>query len=168
MYVPLTTGASNQLNLHGKGVQVVGHPVSRLIDIHEQLSEDGDIVDAFSIIAISVDPERDTVERAHEYSAQYGMLGDWAYLVGDQDELSRIWDAYYVSPAPRQGDKLEADPLQQDGSIDDLLDLIGAAYTVDHQAPVYVIDREGMMRSLFTLPFSPEDIASDVRALLGR
>ena len=143
---------------------VAGH----LTDIHEQLTEDGDIADTFSIIAVSVDPERDTVERAHEYSTQYGMLNDWTYLVGDEDELSRIWAAYFVSPAPRQGDELEADPLHQDGSIDTLLDQIGAAYTVDHQAPVYVIDREGMMRSLFTLPFSPEDIVADVRTLLGR
>ncbi len=141
---------------------------SHLTDIHEQLAKDGDIVKAFSIIAVSVDPERDTVERAHEYSTQYGMLSDWAYLVGTESELSEIWDAYYVSPAPRQGDEPETDPLDQDGSIDALLDLIGAAYTVDHQAPVYVIDRDGMMRSLFTLPFSPEDIAADVRSLLGR
>jgi protein SCO1/2 len=139
---------------------------SHLTDVHEQLTEDGDISDAFSIIVVSVDPERDTIEHAHEYSAQHGMLNDWAYLVGDQDELSRIWSDYFVSPAPRQGDELESDPLHQDGSIDSLLDQIGTAYTVDHQAPVYVIDREGMMRSLFTLPFSPEDIAADVLTLL--
>jgi protein SCO1/2 len=143
---------------------------SHLTEIHEQLSGDGDIADKFSIIAISVDPERDTVERAHEYSARYGMLKNWTYLVGvgNEGELAKIWAAYFVSAAPRQGDDPEPDPLllNQDGSIDSLLDRIAAAYTVDHQAPVYVIDRDGMMRSLFTLPFSPEDIAADVRVLL--
>ena len=51
------------------------------------------------------------------------------------------------------------------GSLDNLADeVVLSAGT--HSTPVYVIDREGVMRLLFTLPINPEDIAHDLRLLL--
>jgi cytochrome oxidase Cu insertion factor (SCO1/SenC/PrrC family) len=151
---------------------------SHLTDVHELLSSRADGGDAVTIIAVSVDPERDTVERAHEYSRQYGMLDEWTYLVGGEEELSETWADYYVAPAPLVADSLDADPLDEirdeigddkgagDGSADSLAEQIAATYTVNHQTPVYLIDRDGMMRALFTLPFDPEDVVADVRTLL--
>jgi len=142
---------------------VAGH----LTDVHKQLSLDQDDDEAVFIIAVSVDPERDTVERAHEYSRQYGMLDEWSYLVGSEQELSQTWGSYYVSAAPLKADSLDADPLESvDGSADSLAEQITAAYTVNHQTPVYLIDRDGMIRTLFTLPFDPKDVVADVRTLL--
>ena len=138
---------------------------SHLTDVHEALSTRADGGDAVKIIAVSVDPERDTVERAHEYSRQYGMLDEWTYLVGSEQALSETWADYYVAPAPLVADSLETDPAGADGSADSLVEQIAAAYTVNHQTPVYLIDRDGMMRSLFTLPFDPADVAADVRTL---
>ena len=139
---------------------------SHLTDVHELLSSRSDGGDDVSIMAVSVDPERDTVERAHEYSRQYGMLDGWAYLVGSQEDLSETWADYYVAPAPLVADSLDADPLEGDGSIDSFVEQIAAAYTVNHQTPIYLIDRDGMIRTLFTLPFDPEDVVADVRTLL--
>jgi protein SCO1/2 len=147
---------------------------SHLTDVHELLASRSDGGEDVSIIAVSVDPERDTVERAHEYSRQYGMLDEWTYLVGGQEELSETWADYYVAPAPLVADSLEADPLDGEGagegssggSVDSLAEQIAAAYTVNHQTPVYLIDRDGMIRTLFTLPFDPEDVVADVRTLI--
>lgn len=142
---------------------------SHLTEVHEALSGDGAAgggMDGVSIVAVSVDPERDTVERAHQYSSQYGMLDGWSYLIGEESVLKGVWADYFVSPAPRGDGLLEADPRNADGSSDTLFDQIVATYTVDHQAPVYLIDGEGRMRVVFTLPFSPEDVAADVRTLL--
>ena len=36
-----------------------------------------------------------------------------------------------------------------------------------HSAPIYLIDGEGVMRSAFTLPLAPEDVAHDVRLIGG-
>ena len=44
---------------------------------------------------------------------------------------------------------------------------IAVAYTVSHAGPVYLIDRAGRMRSLFTLPFGPEDLVHDMRVLMA-
>ncbi len=144
---------------------------SHLTEVYEQLSADTEIGGAISIVAVSVDPERDTVKRVHEYSSQYGMLQGWTYLVGSEEDLLQTWADYYVSPAHLKADQLEeSDPLEPglldgDGSADSLVDHLAAAYSVDHQAPVYLIDPEGMIRVLFTLPFSPEDVVADVRTL---
>ena len=66
---------------------------------HTQLGDDADEV---RMVAVSVDPERDTVEQAHRYSERSGMLDTWAFLVGTEDELTPIWSAYYIA-AQRHG-----------------------------------------------------------------
>ena len=142
---------------------VAGH----LADLRDELSGEPGLMDRVSILVVSVDPERDTVDRAREYSDWYGMLDGWSYLVGGRERLERIWADYYVSPLPVEGDEhAEPDPISEEGSADSLYERLGAAYTVDHQAPVYLIDPDGTLRVLFTLPFRPGDVAEDVRVLL--
>ena len=72
---------------------IVAHHVK---GVHERLGDDAGEV---SIVVVSVDPERDTVERALEYSEAWGMAGSWGYLVGSEEELSPVWEAYYVVAA---------------------------------------------------------------------
>ncbi|MDD9994859.1 MAG: SCO family protein [Dehalococcoidia bacterium] len=139
---------------------------SHLADVRDELSGEPGLMDRVSMVAVSVDPERDTVQRAREYSESYGLLDDWSYLVGDRERLERIWADYYVSPLPVGEEHSDSDPIHQDGSAGSLYERLGAAYTVDHQAPVYLIDRDGTMRVLFSLPFRPGDVAEDVRSLL--
>ena len=57
---------------------VAGH----LADLRDELSGEPGLMDRVSILVVSVDPERDTVDRAREYSDWYGMLDGWSYLVG--------------------------------------------------------------------------------------
>ena len=137
---------------------VAGH----LADVYDALAQNPDTIAQVSLIAVSVDPQRDTVERAHEYSSQYGMLNTWSYLVGTEEDLAEVWADYYVSAAPTDGEPTH----DESGSTDAQVEQIAAAYTVSHQAPVYLIDRQGRMRVLFTLPFSPRDVVADVRTLL--
>ncbi len=131
---------------------VAGH----LVSVRDRLSGEPGALDDVSMLVVSVDPERDGERRAREYSERYGMLSGWSYLVGDRETLERVWSDYYVSPLAASG-----------GSVDSLADAVEAAYTVDHQAPVYLIDRVGMMRTAFLLPFDPNDVANRVLALLG-
>ena len=139
---------------------------SHLADVRDELSGGAGLMDRVSIIAVSVDPERDTIRRAREYSELYGLLDDWSYLVGEREQLEGIWADYYVSPLPVGEEHIGSDPVRQDGSTESLYDRIGDAYTVDHQAPVYLIDGDGTLRVLFSLPFRPRDVAEDVRSLL--
>lgn len=127
-----------------------------LVSVRDRLSGEPGALEDVSMLVVSVDPERDSERRAHEYSERYGMLSEWSYLVGEREALERVWSDYYVSPLAASG-----------GSVDSLADAVEAAHKVDHQAPVYLIDREGMMRTAFLLPFDPNDVANRVLALLG-
>lgn len=129
---------------------------------HGMLDADLDV----AFLVVSVDPERDTVESAHEYSTKWGMLDKWAFLVGSEPELAPIWKSYYLDPV-RDDDLHERAPANTPtAGVDALRRDIATAYTLSHVAPVYLIDAEGRMRVLMTPPLDPEAIAHDIRLLL--
>ena len=141
---------------------------SHLKQARETLSEDSSEA---AFVAISVDPERDTVERAHAYSQEWGMLDGWAFLVGDRERLAPIWKAYYVeatidSSAHSDASVADHATTATSSSAASLSGDIATAYTLSHPAPVYLIDRGGLLRVLFTLPFDPGDLVHDIRLLL--
>ena len=143
---------------------IVAHHIK---SVYETLGED---VGEVSIVAVSVDPNRDTVERALEYSEAWGMAENWGYLVGSEEELSPVWEAYYVVAAVdeegRVADVPEEWKVDRVRGVDALSRDIASRYTVAHQAPVYLIDRQGRVRVLHTLPIEPEDVVGDIRGLL--
>lgn len=130
----------------------------------------GDDAGEVSIVVVSVDPERDTVERALEYSEAWGMAENWRYLVGSEEELGPVWEAYYVVAAVDEEGRIADVPeewkVDRVRGVDALSRDIASRYTVAHQAPVYLIDRQGRVRVLHTLPIDPEDVVGDVRVLL--
>jgi len=140
---------------------ITGH----LRTAHELLLDDATRVD---FVVISVDPERDTVERAHEYSEQWGMLDRWDFLVGEADVLEPIWANYYLDPQQFEWTRTEAAAPagQSEASADSLKRQIATQYEVGHQAPVYLLDKQHHRRVLFTSPLNPREIVHDIRALL--
>lgn len=97
------------------------------------------------VVFISVDPERDTPERAQEYAQRFfpSFLG----LSGTEAELQPIWSAYGVYRE-----------VQPTGSA--------AGYLIAHSARVYLIDPRGNLRLTFPFGTPPEDIAYDLKILL--
>lgn len=141
---------------------------SRLREVEELLGSQGN---AAHFLAVSVDPDRDTVESAREYLNKWGLSGNWHFLVGDGPELEEVWKAYYVDPAVSEHDPLESGQLrptpEQRGAIDTLSTEIAKRYLVVHSTPVFLIDRQGERRVVFTPPLEPEELAEDIRLLLG-
>ncbi len=141
---------------------------SRLREVQETLGEDGAEV---QFVAVSVDPERDSVEAAREYLDKWGLSeNNWDYLVGEETLLEEVWKDYYVDPAVSNHDPLEsaqANPTPESrGAIDSLSAEITERYLVVHSTPVFLIDRQGKRRVVFTPPLEPEEVAQDVRKLL--
>ena len=130
----------------------------------------GDDAEEVSIVAISVDPERDTVKRAHEYSEDWRMTQEWAYLVGTEAKLRPVWKSYFVSSGiddpPKSGEIPATREIADISGVDALRRDVATRYTVSHQAPVYLIDRGGRMRVLHTLPIDPAELVHDIRLLL--
>ena len=110
-------------------------------------------------LAISVDPPRDTVERAYEYSLERGMLDKWRYLVGTEEQLAPIWISYWLDPSSDDSDHgSHSDGSQEEENV---------GYLVSHTAPVLLIDRDGLRRVLFTevsLDYQP--LVHDIRLLM--
>ena len=143
---------------------------SQLRDAHEMLGEDADNV---SFVAISIDPERDTIDELHRFSDHWEMTDNWSYLVGDEDTLRPIWESYYIDPTIIQNREEEPPnsqpptPVPSAGGVRGLQQDILQRYLIIHSAPVYIIDRNGVMRVVFTLPFDTEALVHDVRQLIG-
>ena len=135
---------------------------SQLRDTQEQLS---DTEGAVEFVAISVDPERDTVEAAWEYLDRWKLADQWQYLVGDSSVLEPIWESYFVDPYAEETRAVASTPEPR-GAVDALGAAIAERYLVIHSAPVFLIDRDGRRRVVFTSPLEPSDIAQDIRTLL--
>lgn len=98
-----------------------------------------------TMLFVTVDPERDTLEHLKEYTAFFhaGIVG----LTGSQEEIAKVARLYGASYAKQ---KVESE----------------AGYVVDHSADTYVIAADG---SLFaTLPHAtpPAKVVEKVRAAL--
>lgn len=131
-----------------------------LKDALELLGPDGRAV---SVFIVSVNPSTDTAQAAKQYLDRMNVE-DWTYFVGTEEELSKVWADYFVAKISQEESTSTIDSNVK-GSLDNLADEVVLS-AVTHSAPVYVIDREGVMRLLFTLPINPEDIAHDLRLLL--
>ena len=140
---------------------------SHLRDTHEMLGDDAQEV---ALIAVSVDPGRDSVQQAHDYSERWRMVDRWSFLVGEEADLQPVWTAYYIDPAevgPSESQEVQRGSSGTgSGGVSALAKGIAESHTITHSAPVYLIDREGLLRGLHTLPFEPEALVKDIRALL--
>jgi protein SCO1/2 len=108
-----------------------------------------DVASRVRMTFVSVDPERDTPQRAGEYArffspAIVAATGDKATL----DALTGALGVLYVK-VPSEG--------RPDGAAD---------YTVDHTASILLVDPQGRLRGLFRTPHDPARIAADIEALV--
>ena len=97
-----------------------------------------------AILAVSVDPDGDTPAAVREWLDRHRLPPNFHYLVGSENELKPVWDAYYAAP-------------QIPGRADSA-----------HTASIWLIDGRGRIRTKFSggMPVPPEDIAHDLRLLL--
>ena len=107
------------------------------------LGEDGEDV---QVVFVSVDPERDQPERAANYAAAFDA--SFVGLSGSEEAIADAASAYGVFY-----EKADTAATTE------------AGYLVDHTATVFVLDREGRARLLWSFGTDAEAMASDLRAL---
>ena len=91
------------------------------------------------VVAVSVDPARDTPAAARRFLAEQGMAGRMEWALGSEAQLRPVWKGYAIQPQLR-----------------------GA----EHQAVIALVDARGVQRIGFPLgQATPERIAHDVRLL---
>ena len=96
---------------------------------------------------ITIDPERDDPARVGEYARYFdaGFVG----LSGSLDEVSKVAKQHFVI--------FEKVPLEDSDM----------GYTMDHSSIVYVVGRDGVIRSLIHHGETPDAIADALRAALA-
>ncbi len=91
------------------------------------------------VVAVSVDPSRDTPRSADRYLLKTKMAGRMRWALGDREELARLWRAYGVRPQ-------------------------GAGY--EHSASTVLLDARGRQRIGFrTDVLTPNALAHDIGML---
>lgn len=95
---------------------------------------------------ISIDPERDDPERVGEYARYFypGMIG----LTGTLEDITKVAKAYFVI--------FEKVPLD-DSEL---------GYTMDHSSIVYVVGKDGVVKSMIHHGEKPSVIAQTLRQAL--
>lgn len=138
-----------------------------------------DDAEHLQFLAVSVDPERDTVETAFNYSRDTGLHDRWRFLVGSREELEPVWKAYWLDPSVDTSVGYRIVHLHEDGElhvhdVDDGggvstgdLKVVRDGPLISHSAPVFLIDREGNRRVLLNdLALDPAPLIHDLRILL--
>lgn len=97
-------------------------------------------------LVVSVDAAGDTPSAAQTFLATHHINGMVHYLLGTQQQLQPVWDAYHIAVQPR------GDATAQIGSV-------------SHTIGVYVLDARGDERIYLDDTFDPRDLATDLRAL---
>jgi cytochrome oxidase Cu insertion factor (SCO1/SenC/PrrC family) len=89
-------------------------------------------------LEVTVDPDRDTVDRLSAYTRMYGELPDWRTATGRPSEVKALWKALGVFT-----DKAPSDEPVRDWWTGRL---VAHPYDVHHQDIVMVIDAHGRLR----------------------
>lgn len=119
-------------------------------DALETIADGGSrAADSVAAVFVTVDPERDTVERMAQYVP--GFHPQIIGVVVDPNELEAVKSSYGVY-----------------AEKSDVGEASAAGYLVDHTAAVYVIDREGNLAALFAHDTPADAMAADIKALLRR
>ncbi|MES2041108.1 MAG: SCO family protein [Pseudomonadota bacterium] len=103
------------------------------------------------IVYVTVDPERDTVATLKPYLAAFDP--SFVGATGSPGQLAQVRKDYGISASKNMitGSK--------SGSK--------AAYTMSHSSYLYLIDRQGSLRSMMPFGSSVDDVTHDVRILLN-
>ncbi len=135
----------------------------------------GDEAMHVEFLAITVDPQRDSVRRANGYSREKGMLDRWHFLVGSEERLRPIWRSYWLDPVREVSGQLSAPDHDRTGGVgpgsaaesDANNGTTTSGYLIGHNAPVFLIDRQGYRRVVFTdLGLDPQPLVHDIRVLI--
>lgn len=107
----------------------------------------GDKAEGIRFVFVTVDPERDSQERLHEYINLFDP--EFRALRGSLDELQAVWRAYGVYV-----ERVDAPA----GSA--------AGYLVNHTSVSYVIDPAGMLRLIHFYGMPDDQVIRDLERIL--
>lgn len=106
---------------------------------------EGDLAD-LGVLYVSIDPERDTAANLRQYLDAFSR--DFEGLRSDEPNA--------IKPLLNSLGALAVRETLPDGN-----------YTMDHTAAVYLLDRQGRLRAVFTPPFTPARLTADLQRIVA-
>lgn len=107
-----------------------------------------DAQDDIVLLAVTIDPERDTEEALQAFSAKHNLASNpnWFALRADRATLEPIWASYGIHPGPDWSTPEAGGP--------------------GHTDAIYLIDPEGRQRVLLRAGITPQVLADNLNALV--
>jgi len=93
------------------------------------------------VLAVSVDPARDTAAAVRRYVRERGLLPSFRYLIGSRPQLERVWRAYRVAAQA------------------------GPKSTVTHSTFELLVDPQGRERLVYDATLKTADLVHDLARL---
>lgn len=93
------------------------------------------------VLAVSVDPARDTQAAAHQYAIAHRLAPAFHFLTGSASHLKRVWAAYHVAAQP------------------------GPRGSVTHSTFEILIDPQGKERLIYDATITTADLVGDLSKL---
>jgi protein SCO1 len=93
------------------------------------------------VLAVSVDPARDTPKAVRRYVLRHRLGPRFRWLIGSRNQLARVWKAYHVAALP------------------------GPRGTVTHSTVSFLVDPSGRERLLYDKSVKAGFVLDDLRAL---
>lgn len=115
--------------------------LAKLAQVYHNL---GTLAGQVQVVYVTVDPERDSVERLREYMSHFNS--SFIGVTGAPEQLSTVRQSYGI---------LAAKEVHKDGS-----------YEVHHSSYIYLIDRQGLLRALVPFGTSVDSMVHDIAILL--
>src|SRR6516162_6989304 len=112
--------------------------------LHTTMQNLGRDAQKVAVLAVSMDPKGDTPATAQNFSKVHKLGNYFYYLLGTHEVLAPVWASYSV----------DAQAATSSG-------------VVNHSSAIYVIDKQGNERALLDNNFTPGQLASDLKTLLG-
>lgn len=120
------------------------------------------------LIAVTLDPTRDTQAALQEFSALHGLADNpnWYALRGEREVLEPVWQAYGIyageQPAPGTPHHDQASPETTRSETSTPV----SDYGQGHTDAIYVIDPEGRQRVFLRSGIDPSALAANLEALV--
>ncbi len=121
-----------------------------LADMNTMATQLGDAADDVAFVFVTVDPERDTLEKLATYIPSFNADFYGVRLEGEMYEATKTAYGVYVAQNPVEGSE------------------VPGSYFVDHTGIIYVIDKQGNLAEVFSPGSDAATMLPDVEYWLSR
>jgi cytochrome oxidase Cu insertion factor (SCO1/SenC/PrrC family) len=134
-------------------------------------------------VAVTTDPQRDTIPVIASYSKEMGLFDVWHFVTGSLAEVRAVWGKYLANATassappttPAAGSRASTEKVEHGQGLgagdlavaSKVISKFSGGYEVAHFAAFHIIDKRGRIRVTLDQDALPSEIVANVRILLA-